>query len=177
MTAQEHQVCLLLGSNIQPRKNLALAVDLLRSQVKIVRVSSVWETPAVGSPGPDFLNLAVLVITSLDAGSLKEQIIRPLEAQLGRVRSADKNAPRTMDIDIVLFDNQLLDPNLWRFAHRAVPVADILPGYRSDNGDQLKDIALQLAEKTPVHSKPDLLITHYLNQMTLKNKNSFLGNQ
>jgi 2-amino-4-hydroxy-6-hydroxymethyldihydropteridine diphosphokinase len=163
MTAQEYQVCLLLGSNIQPEKNLALGVDLLRSQVKIIRASSVWETPAVGSPGLNFLNLALLVSTALDAALFKEQVIRPLEMQLGRVRSADKNAPRTIDIDIIIFDDQLLDPNLWRFAHRAVPVAEILPGYRSDDGDLLKDVASRLAEKTQIRLQPELLITNYLN--------------
>jgi len=163
MTAQEHQVCLLLGSNIQPEKNLALGVDLLRSKVKIVRVSSVWETPSVGSQGPDFLNLALLVTTALGAAMFKEKVIRPLEAQLGRVRSADKNAPRTIDIDIILFDNQLLDPNLWCSAHRAVPVAEILPDLRSDRGDLLKDTASKLAETTQIRLRPDLLTTHYSN--------------
>jgi 2-amino-4-hydroxy-6-hydroxymethyldihydropteridine diphosphokinase len=163
MTTQEHQFCLLFGSNIQPEKNLELGMDLLRSQVKIVRVSSVWETSSVGSPGPDFLNMAVLVTSPMDAESFKAKVIRPLETQLGRVRSTDKNAPRTIDIDIILFDNQLLDPNLWRFAHRAVPVADVLPDYRSDQGDLLKDVASRLAETTPIRSKSDLLFTHYLN--------------
>jgi len=160
MTAQEHQVCLLLGSNIQPEKNLALGVDLLRSKAKIVRCSSVWETPAVGSSGPNFLNLALLVTTSLDAGKFKEGVIRPLEMHLGRVRSTDKNAPRTIDIDIILFDNQLLDPNLWRFAHRAVPVAEILPDIQSDQGDLLSDIASRLAETTQIRLKLNLLISH-----------------
>ena len=150
MTVQEHLVCLLLGSNIQAENNLALGVDLLRSQVKIVRVSSVWETPAVGSLGPDFLNLAMLVTTALDAAMFKAQVIRPLEMQLGRVRSADKNAPRTIDIDLILFDNRLLDPNLWRFAHRAVPVAEILPDFRSEQGDLLKETASRLAETTQI---------------------------
>ena len=162
MKAQEHQVCLLLGSNLQPEKNLVLGVDLLRSQVKIVRGSSVWETPAVGSAGPNFLNLALLVSTALDAALFKEKVIRPLEIQLGRVRSADKNAPRTIDIDIIIFDDQLLDPNLWRFAHRAVPVAEILPDYRSDRGDLIKETASRLTETTPIRLKPDLRITHYL---------------
>ena len=154
MTAQAHQVCLLLGSNIEPEKYLVLGVDLLRGQVKIIRVSSVWETPAVGASGPDFLNLALLAITTLDAAPFKEKIIRPLEAQLGRVRSADKNASRTIDIDIILFDGKLLDPDLWRFAHRAVPVAEILPDFRSEQGDLLKDVAAKLTETTRIRLKP-----------------------
>jgi 2-amino-4-hydroxy-6-hydroxymethyldihydropteridine diphosphokinase len=162
MKTKEHQICLLLGSNIQPEKNLALGVGLLHSKVKIPRVSSVWETPAVGSPGPNFLNMALLVLTTLDAELFKEKVIRPLETQLGRVRSADKNAPRTIDIDIILFDNQLLDPNLWRFAHRAVPVAEILPDYRSDRGELLKEAASRLAETTRIRLQPDLKIPNSL---------------
>jgi len=48
MPASEHQVCLLLGSNIQPERNLPLAVDHLQNQLTILRISSVWETSPVG---------------------------------------------------------------------------------------------------------------------------------
>ena len=158
MTVIEHQVCLLLGSNIQPEKNLTLGLDLLRNKVTIFQTSSVWETPSAGSPGPDFLNLAVLINTSLNASELRAQVLRPLELQLGRVRSTNKDAPRTFDIDIILFDGQLLDQNLWRYAHRAVPVAEILPDYRSSRGDILKDVASELAKTSTIHLRQDVLI-------------------
>ena len=161
--AEEHLVCLLLGSNIRPEKNLTLGVDLLREKVRIVRISSVWETPSVGSPGPDYLNLALLVATSLEASDLKEKVLRPLEAQLGRVRSADKNAPRPIDLDIILYDDQQLDPNLWLYAHRAVPVAEILPEYRSSQGVVLREAASELAEKTPIRLKPGVLVDCQVN--------------
>jgi 2-amino-4-hydroxy-6-hydroxymethyldihydropteridine diphosphokinase len=164
MNVKEHQACLLLGSNIQPENNLALGVDLLRKKVKIVQISSVWETPSVGSVGPDFLNLALLITTPLEAGDLKMKVLRPLEAQLGRLRSADKNAPRPIDLDIIIFDDQLLDPNLWRHAHRAVPVAEILPGYRSSTGDILSEVASRLAETTPIRLKLDILFDQQLNE-------------
>lgn len=164
MTMQEHQLCLLLGSNIEPEKNLALAAGLLHSQVKIDRGSSVWETPAVGSAGPDFLNMALLVTTPLDAVTFKKKVIRPVEKQLGRVRSTDKNAPRTIDIDIIFFDNQLLDANLWRFAHRAVPVAEVLPDFRSTQGELLKDIADNLAATTQIRLKSDVLTLYATSQ-------------
>lgn len=97
MSAGEHQVCLLLGSNIQPEKNIVLGITLLREQVKVGRISSVWESAPAESAGPNFLNLALLLTTPLDAETLKMQVLRPLEARLGRVRSADKNAPRPID--------------------------------------------------------------------------------
>ena len=158
MTALEHQVCLLLGSNIQPEKNLTLGLNLLRNMITISQLSSVWETPSVGSSGPDFLNLAVLITTSLKATELKAQVLRPLEKQLGRVRSANKNAPRTFDADIILFDDRLLDQNLWSYAHRAVPVAEVLPDYPSGLGDTLKDVASELAKTTLIHLRPDVLV-------------------
>ncbi len=96
----------------------------------------------MGTTGPDFLNLALLVTTSLEAGELKEKVLRPLEAQLGRLRSADKNAPRPIDLDIIIFDDLLLDPNLLLYAHRAVPVAEILPDYRSSQGIPLGRLPL-----------------------------------
>ena len=162
MKAPVHQVCLLLGSNLQPEKNLELGVDLLRQKVTVVRSSSVWETPSVGSAGPDFLNLALLVTTTLKADELKEKILRPLEAQLGRVRSANKNAPRPIDIDIILFDDRQMDSNLWRYAHRAVPVAEILPDFRSGRGEVLKEVASLLAETTPIRLKTSALIDRQL---------------
>jgi 2-amino-4-hydroxy-6-hydroxymethyldihydropteridine diphosphokinase len=156
VNTQEHQACLLLGSNIQAAQNLARGVNLLGQKVKVVRLSSIWETPSVGTAGPDFLNMAMLITTFLEAGKLKEQVLQPLEAQLGRVRNADKNAPRPIDIDIILFDGRLLDPNLFRYAHRAVPVAELLPDYQSERGEFLRNVAFKLAETSPIRQKPDL---------------------
>lgn len=157
MKRQDHQACLLLGSNIEPEKNLALGIGLLRQKVKVIKLSSVWETSPVGCKGPDFLNLAVLITTLQEEADLKENLLRPLEAQLGRVRNADKNASRPIDIDIILFDGRQVDTNLFRYAHRAVPVAEILPDYRSERGDILKKVASRLAKTTLIRLKPDIL--------------------
>ena len=56
-----HHVSLLLGSNIQPEKNIPLAVSLLQKQLTILQTSSVWESKAVGSDGANILNAALLV--------------------------------------------------------------------------------------------------------------------
>lgn len=153
-----HQVCLLLGSNIQPEENILLAVEHLKNSVQILKISSVWQSPSVGFAGPDFLNLALLAATPLTAVELKEQVLRPLEDRLGRVRTAEKNAPRTMDIDIILFDGAELDPILWQYAFRAVPVAELLPEYRSKSGSFLKDAAAELSKDTPLRPRPDVQI-------------------
>lgn len=153
-----HQVCLLLGSNIQPEENILLAVEHLKNSVHILKISSVWQSPSVGFAGPDFLNLALLAATPLTSVELKEQVLRPLEDRLGRVRTVDKNAPRTMDIDIILFDGVELDLILWQYAFRAVPVAELLPEYRSKSGSLLKDAAAELSKDTPLRPRPDVRI-------------------
>ncbi len=154
----EHQACLLLGSNIRPEFNLPLAIDQLREHLSILGISRVWETASVGSAGPDFLNAALLAGTPLDRQSLKSEVLTPLEARLGRVRSADKNAPRPIDLDIILFDGRVLDPALWHFAHRAVPVAEIQPNLRSDSGEALKEIAAKFVADGSIRLRLDVVL-------------------
>jgi len=155
--AQRHRACLLLGSNLQPEENLRRAVELLRQYFVVEKVSAAWETPAVGSDGPDFLNAAVVIHTSLDPWQLKERFLRPLEAQLGRVRTADKNAPRTIDIDIVIWDADLLDLDVWKYAYAAVPVAELLPCQQSEEtGEYLEQAAARLNRSTHMCARPEV---------------------
>jgi 2-amino-4-hydroxy-6-hydroxymethyldihydropteridine diphosphokinase len=149
-----HRACLLLGSNIEPERHLSLAVKRLQALLIVERVSHAWETPAVGSEGPNFLNAALLVRTDLAPQELKEQVLRPLENELGRVRSLDKNAPRTIDIDVILWDDHVLDETIWHLAHVAVPAEEIwpqpLPG---PSGETLVQVAARLERTSPIIRK------------------------
>lgn len=158
MDAATHQACLLLGSNIEPEQNIPQAVILLQDKLTILKVSSVWETASVDCCYPDFLNMAVLVSTSLNAPQLKEQVLRPLEAQMGRVRTTDKNASRPIDVDIILFDGKLLDPSLWQHVHQAIPVAELFPDLRAENNETLREAANRLAQSTPIQIRTNIII-------------------
>lgn len=151
MNLPAHRACLLLGSNIRPAHYIPLAVQRLEALLIVERVSHTWETPAVGSSGPNFLNQALLVRTDLAPQELKEQVLRPLESDLGRVRSADKNAPRTIDIDVILWDSQVVDEQIWQRAHVAVPVEEVwpepLPG---PGGETLAQTAARLQRMNPI---------------------------
>jgi 2-amino-4-hydroxy-6-hydroxymethyldihydropteridine diphosphokinase len=125
----EHQAVIGIGSNISPRENIRSSLYLLSRMVSITAVSGIWKTPAVGSPGPDFLNAAVLISTSNSLDQLRIEILRPIENLLGRVRTQDPNAPRTMDLDILIFDGVILDELLWKYAHMGVPAAEIVPNF------------------------------------------------
>jgi 2-amino-4-hydroxy-6-hydroxymethyldihydropteridine diphosphokinase len=150
-----HQVVIGLGSNIDPSENLKSSIYLLGRLVPIVAISGVWLTRAVGSPGPDFLNAAALITTPLSADELRSNILRPIENLLGRIRAKDPNAPRTIDLDILIFDDKLLDDELWNYAHMAVPVAEILPAFVDpDSGEKATTIAERLHESGHISRYP-----------------------
>jgi 2-amino-4-hydroxy-6-hydroxymethyldihydropteridine diphosphokinase len=124
---------LSLGSNIEPERNLPRAVDLLRGAGELRAVSSVYETEPQGrADQPRFLNAAVLLATSLDRVELKSRVIAGIEQTLGRLRDPrDKNAARTIDIDVSIWapeaHDPLFDPDVFHWAHVAVPLAEIAP--------------------------------------------------
>jgi len=146
-----HQVVIGLGSNISPAENLRSSLYLLGRLVPIKAVSGVWRTPAIGSPGPDFLNAAVLISTQLSIEELRDELLRPIENLLGRIRTKDPNAPRTIDLDILIYDDQLLDQELWTYAHMGVPVSEIVPAYKDPiSGEQALFIAEHLLKSSPI---------------------------
>ena len=136
----DHQVVIGIGSNISPRENMRSSLYLLSRMVSVKALSGIWKTPAVGSPGPDFLNAAVLVSTNFPLIQLRNDILRPIENLLGRVRTLDPNAPRTMDLDPLIFDGNQLDEQLWQYAHMAVPVAEILPAFIDPQSGKRADV-------------------------------------
>lgn len=144
-----HEAILILGSNIQPLKNLQNALALLREIVQVQTVSTTYETEPIGSSGPNFLNTAVRIQTSQDYDVLKWQTLRRIEAELGRVRTEDKNAPRTIDLDIIVFDGFVTDPILWERAFVAIPVAELVPNLKNpQTGADLAQTVADLKEKS-----------------------------
>ena len=155
----KYPVYLLLGSNIQPEANLEAAIRLLRGQVELHSLSPVWETPAVGSNGPNFLNLVAEIQTPMEIEALKLQVLRPIETRLGRVRTPDKNAPRTIDLDIIIYDKIIMDPNIWRQAHIACPLASLLPDLvEPQTGIPLSRIAARLQQNVFIRLRADVII-------------------
>ncbi len=149
----------LLGSNIAPERNIPIAVKLLAEHLQVCGRSSVWETEAVGFPGsPNFFNLAILVKTELHPHRLKETILHGIENQLGRIRTSNKNAPRTIDLDIILVNDKVVEMNLWTCAFIAIPVADLLPNLPGPKKTRLSEIAKQLHKNNFAVVRPDILI-------------------
>lgn len=97
---------LSLGSNVAPESNLRAALRELRAHFGAIVVSPVYRFPAVGFDGPDFLNLAAGIDTDLGVGVLNDWL-HALEDRHGRRRDVPRFTSRTLDVDIVLFGDQV----------------------------------------------------------------------
>lgn len=103
-------IYLLIGGNMGDRiSNLAKAADLLEKETgKIIKRSSIYETGAWGNTNqPDFLNQVIIIQTALSAADYIRQIFS-IENTMGRVRT-EKNAPRIIDIDILFFNDAVIN--------------------------------------------------------------------
>ena len=125
---------LSLGSNLEPEHHLRAAIAALRKHFGEVVLSPVYRTRAVGFDGGDFLNAAAIIDTELDPFALNAWL-HALEDAHGRDRSGPRFGDRTLDIDIVLFDDLMVegDGNLriprpeLKHAFVLRPLADIAP--------------------------------------------------
>lgn len=150
------RVFIAMGSNIEAERNLQQAVQRLASHCRLLAVSPVYETLPVGTTDqPNFLNAAALIETDLSPVALKAEVLQPIEQSLGRRRTADKNAPRTIDLDIALYGQRVIevsnrhipDPEILRYPHLARPLADLAPDLvHPVTGETLGEIALQLGD-------------------------------
>jgi 2-amino-4-hydroxy-6-hydroxymethyldihydropteridine diphosphokinase len=130
---------------------------MLAEHVEVERVAQTWESPAVGSRGPNFLNTAAAIRTQLPPKLLKSLVLRRIERELERVRTANKNAPRTIDLDILVYEQRVLDPKVWTEAFVAIPLAELLPGLKHpQTGETLAQVAGRLSTLTPLKLRPEV---------------------
>ena len=158
---------LSLGSNIEPERHLPEAVKRLAQYGQVRAASTVWETEPLGfADQPNFLNAVVLLETPLSAQALRAEALPALEAALGRVRTENKNAPRTIDIDLLLFNREVLqlgkrhipNPEVQERPFVAIPLAEIAPDYiHPETGQTLRQMAEALPVKGMVR-RPDICL-------------------
>lgn len=162
-------VFVTFGSNIAPEINVPRALDLLATTVRVAEVSTVYRTAPIGRPDQNpFYNGVFLIETDLDPRSLKFDLLRGIESELGRVRTADRYAPRTIDLDIALYGNLVVsepdlyipDPDIAARAFLAVPLAELAPEMVLPGGSEtLAQIAegLDRGEMVPLGEFTNLL--------------------
>lgn len=130
---------------------------MLSKVLPIEAVSSVWETPPVGGQGGDFLNAVVSVNTTMSIDDLRNKILRPIENRLGRVRTNDPYSPRTIDMDILVYNDHVVDESVWDLAHICVPLSEICPDYTHPvSGLSLIEIAASMRTTVPIKLRHDI---------------------
>ncbi|TLS17266.1 MAG: 2-amino-4-hydroxy-6-hydroxymethyldihydropteridine diphosphokinase [Betaproteobacteria bacterium] len=131
-----HRAFIALGANLEdPAAQVRAALaDLTGSgDISLVAASSLYRTAPIGADGPDYINAVAAVDTPLPPAGLLSRLFA-VEAHFGRTRSY-RNAPRTLDLDLLLYDDQVLDgpeltlphPRLHLRAFVLVPLAEIAP--------------------------------------------------
>jgi 2-amino-4-hydroxy-6-hydroxymethyldihydropteridine diphosphokinase len=111
-----------LGSNIQPERNLELALGRLAQQSRLLAFSTVWRTPPLERPEQDrYYNCVALIETALPPQQLKLEVLRKIESGLGRIRNTDRYAARTIDLDLILYGDVVMTS-----AEVTLPDPDIL---------------------------------------------------
>lgn len=125
------------GSNVEPEKYLSVALRALAAAYGPLTLSPAYRNQAVGFSGADFINLVVGFHTEGSAAEIRQQL-QKIEAACDRAPDAEKWAPRTMDLDILLFGDLVSTepglviprPDLLKRPYMLKPMADIAPEVR-----------------------------------------------
>ncbi len=140
-----------LGSNLaHPIQQIKTAIDALKNlpQSHLIATSRLHQTAPVGFlDQPDFINAAVMLDTQLSARNLLMKL-QHIEKDQGRIRNHERNRPRTLDLDILLYgDNIIEEPDLTiphpRLKERAFvlyPLAEIAADLTLPTGERLFDL-------------------------------------
>lgn len=123
-------VAVSIGSNIDAEENIRKAITAVSKAHTLLKVSSLVHTkPLLFPDQPDFINGSMLVKTELP----KEQFnnfLKDLELQLKRVKSGNKNGPRTIDLDIVVWNDQIVDKDFYKREFLKNSILELLPSIK-----------------------------------------------
>jgi len=125
-----------IGSNIDPAENVQAAIRSLAQKTHLVGISMVYCTDALGRPEqPPYYNCVVEIETEALPTEVKHGILRTIENNLGRKRTEDKYAPRTIDLDLIVYGDltidaegiKLPDPEILERPFLAIPLFELAP--------------------------------------------------
>lgn len=116
-----------IGSNINPSTNTQKSLRYLQKLGTLERISRWQTTQPIDVPQQaDFINGTVLLETKLTLQQL-ETALKAIEHHMGRPQLHDKNAPRTIDLDIVVYDNDIIDSNVFSRDYLKEATAEVYP--------------------------------------------------
>jgi len=117
-----------MGSNVNPKSNVPKAKRFLKKQCRLLGESKFIKTKPVGyKQQDDFLNGAVVVATAQTRSKFKSTLKR-IETQLGRKRQANPYGPRTIDLDILVWNGKIVDRDFYTRKFIRQSVLELMPG-------------------------------------------------
>lgn len=161
-----------VGSNINPEENIHIALTSILETVTITGISTFyWTEPIANCPQEDYLNGVWRVNTSHSPVQLKFDVLQAIEEKLMRRRTDDRYAPRTIDLDLILYGNQIIhmdsltipDPDIYHRPFIALPL------YELDSDMVLPDTNTPLSHIAGTFSDanltPDIIFTNKLKRL------------
>jgi 2-amino-4-hydroxy-6-hydroxymethyldihydropteridine diphosphokinase len=116
-----------LGSNIDPKENIRTALRWIRELGEIRSQTNVLRTEPIGAPGQEwFKNCAVLLETELSPKELAVRL-RDIEGSMGRPREGDRSGPRTIDLDVLVWNGRVVDENVYSRSFLGDAVRELSP--------------------------------------------------
>ncbi|MDQ6994147.1 MAG: 2-amino-4-hydroxy-6-hydroxymethyldihydropteridine diphosphokinase [Mariprofundaceae bacterium] len=133
-----------LGSNIEPEEHLLKASQALRQTFPNISFSNVYQSKAVGMDGADFFN-ACCWIDSVPEKDCLLRYLKRIEDEHHRDRSKGSWKPRTLDLDLLMYANEVMDDDMYRYAHVFVPASELVAiNLPKDNDAIVKQVGLRL---------------------------------
>ncbi len=118
------------GSNINPKDNIKLAMEKVSLKLKILNSSKFIFTKPIGYENQDdFLNGAFLIETEHDETGI-DKILKDIEIKLGRKKTTIKNRPRTIDLDILVWNDRVVDPNVYSRNFLRDSILELIPNFK-----------------------------------------------
>lgn len=149
-----HQIYISVGSNVDRDKHTRGGINALKAYFPDIELSRVYESEAVGFKGSHFYNLVVGAKTDLSVAEVC-RVLKQIETEHGRVRGEKKFSPRTLDLDLLLYDDLITDDGveiprgeICTNAFVLQPLAEIAPHVVHPKTGQTIDVMWQNYDKT-----------------------------
>ncbi len=146
-----------VGSNLEPERNLRESLRQLASCVRVLDISTVFVTEPIGRPEQaSYYNCVAAVETSFAPLALKQDVLRRIENRLGRMRGDDRYAARTIDLDLLLYGDlvvneaglEIPDPDILLRPFLAEGLAELAPDLVLPNtGTSIADVVRWMDDK------------------------------
>lgn len=165
-----------VGSNIEPERNVLAALTMLASRTQVAESSTFYRTIPIGRADQAmYVNGVWLIRTNLEPVQVQGVLLRPIEALLGRRRTTDKYAPRTIDLDLVLYNDLVSEGAKVKLPHPdlvrpfvCAPILELLERRRATIEPELKDRIIALLPEGAGENPPGEVLTQFTRTLRVR---------